>query len=542
MNIYFIGMMIAMAVFVIIGFFVSRRIRSAEDFYVAGRQAPVLLIAGSLIASYASTGMFMGDAGTFYDGGFSGMIILSGMQSAGYIIGAVFFGRYLRRSRTITIPEFFGSRFDSPAVKVIATVTAIATMTVYLLSIIQGVGTLMELVTGVDYKICIVIAMVVFTLISVTSGSSGVLITDTLMAAVFTGALVIGIGFIAKNTGGWFTSVETVAADPDLSALLSWGGKPGALYDTGIENVIWGVNYGIVWMSVCMVGPWQASRYQMAKDEHTVVRSAYWTGLFIFLLEFLTGMAAIMVHNADPDFTQPSHVLVWAAMHLMPKLLGVVLLTGILAAGISSATTFQTLVGTLFANDVLGGRLQRAGLSEEETQRRSIAIGRTVMVVVAVLVTGLALFNPPQIFVIMMFGGTIIASSWMPVAVASTFSKRITKVGAVAGMIAGFVCNFFVKLYLTFAGISLPAWLDTSIIGMVACVIAMVIGSALTQVTEEEKAARARMFVMPEIERDPAEIKKTLGYTRIAMGIGVLFAAILIVLWIVPYYIGTGRL
>ena len=44
-------------------------------------------------------------------------------------------------------------------------------------------------------------------------------------------------------------------------------------------------------------------------------------------------MAAIMVHNADPDFAQPSHVLVWAAMHLMPKLLGVVLLTGILAAG-----------------------------------------------------------------------------------------------------------------------------------------------------------------------------------------------------------------
>lgn len=106
MNIYFIGMCIAMSLYIVVGFIISRKIKDANDFYVAGRRAPVLLIAGSMIASYTSTGMFMGDAAQCYEGALSPVIILAGMQTAGYMIGAVFFGRYLRRSRVLTIPEF----------------------------------------------------------------------------------------------------------------------------------------------------------------------------------------------------------------------------------------------------------------------------------------------------------------------------------------------------------------------------------------------------------------------------------------------------
>ena len=113
MNIYFIGMCITMAIYVIMGLFISRKVKNANDFYVAGRRAPTLLIAGSIIASYASTGLFMGDAAQCYDGAFFTIILTIGMQNVGYIIGAVFFGRYLRRSKVMTIPQFFGKRFCS---------------------------------------------------------------------------------------------------------------------------------------------------------------------------------------------------------------------------------------------------------------------------------------------------------------------------------------------------------------------------------------------------------------------------------------------
>lgn len=538
MNIYLFGMIISLIIFTIIGAVISRRIRNAEDFYVAGRKAPVILIAGSLIASYSSTGMFMGDAAQCYDGVFSSIILFAGMQSAGYILGAVFFGRYLRRSKALTIPEFFGKRFDSRKMRALAAVTAMVTMAVYLLSVMQGVGTLMNAVTGVDYRICIAVCIAVFTLISVMSGSRGVLITDTLMAAVFTVALIIGVIFIAKNSGGWYGALEQVAANPDTTQVLSWGGKPGVLYNTGWENIVWGLNFGVVWMSVCMVGPWQSSRYQMAKDEHTIIRSSYWAALGVFALEFLAGIGAVMVRVSVPNMEDSSHVLLWASMNLMPKLLGVLMLTGILSAGISSATTFTSLIGASVANDIFG-----ASESEDsEEDKRYIRIGQWAMVLIAVIILLISVFNPPAIFVIMFLGGAVIASSWMPVAVACVFSKRLTKTGAFCGMLAGFLGCFVMKLIVGIGGFSLPAYLDSSIVGIVINIIAMVIGSSLTQVTEEEKAARAAMFVMPESEKNPADVRRTFRATRLALLIGPLFVVGMAAGWIIPYLRGIGAL
>ena len=172
MNIYFAGMCVAILFFLGLSCLISKKVKNAEDFYVAGRKAPLILIAGSMIASYTSTGLFMGDAAEAYQGAFSA-IIVANMQSAGYILGAVFFGRYLRRSGAMTIPEFFGQRFCSGKMRMLSAVTAMIMMSVYLLSVIQGVGTLMNVVTGISYNVCIVIAIVVFTFISVASGSFG---------------------------------------------------------------------------------------------------------------------------------------------------------------------------------------------------------------------------------------------------------------------------------------------------------------------------------------------------------------------------------
>lgn len=89
MNIYLIGMCIAMLSFLVISWLISKKVKNAEDFYVAGRKAPLILIAGSMIASYTSTGLFMGDAAEAYGGAFSA-ITLANMQSAGYILGQSF--------------------------------------------------------------------------------------------------------------------------------------------------------------------------------------------------------------------------------------------------------------------------------------------------------------------------------------------------------------------------------------------------------------------------------------------------------------------
>ena len=528
MNIYLFGMIVSIAVFVIISVVVSRKIKGAEDFYVAGRKAPVLLIAGSMIASYASTGLFMGDAATCYDGGFAAIVLFAGMQSAGYIVGAVFFGRYLRRSGAMTIPEFFGKRFHSVTLRKVAAITAIITMIVYLLSVIQGVGTLMAYVTGLSYNTCIIIAAVAFTFISIVSGSKGVLITDTMMAAIFTIAMIIATFVIAKNAGGWYDTVSSMAANPETAGFFSWTGKPGALYDNGIENMIWGLVYGVVWMSVCAIGPWQASRYQMAKNENTIVHSAVYAALGVFIVEFLAGIAAVMVNNVNPGMADSSHVLIWAATNLMPKVLGVVLLTGILSAGISSGTTFLSLVGASFANDIVGA-------SEEKTVR----VSRITMFIVSAVVLALGLLNSPAIFWVMYLGGAIIASSWMPVCFGAIFSRKMTKTAAIAGMIIGFVTCFGMKMCTAIGGIEFPAYFDPSLVGMVANVIILIVVSSMTKVTGDEKAEREALFIMPNNEYNEIQMDKSLKYAKQGLIVAALVSALIIIAWVIPYMKGV---
>lgn len=522
MNIYLLGMCLSFVVYLVVGLIISLRVKDANDFFVAGRNAPVILIVGSMIASYVSTGMFMGDAGEYYNGLFSPMTILATMQVVGYIYGAVFFGRYLRRSEVLTIPDFFGKRFCSEKVRKLTTITAIITMTVYLLSVMQGIGTLMSVVTGLKYNLCIIIAMLVFVAVSIISGASGVLITDTIMFAVFTIALVVSAFVIVNMAGGWTRVVNQLVHYHEKTGLLSWGGNTAYLYPTKAGNVCWGIIYGVVWLSVCMVGPWQSSRYLMAKNEHTVIRSSLFSAFGIFILQLLVGIASVTMNIFNPSLESASHVMIWGAMNILPTLMGVVLLTGVLAAGISSATTFLSLIGSSVANDIF------------KEKGNSIRVGRVAMVAVSLVVLLLAVFNPPQIRVILYFGGSIVAASWMPVALSSILSKRVTKTGAFVGMLVGFVGCFAVKLISSLAGLSLPVYLDSTIVGMVLNVIALLIGSALTQVTEEEKVARRKLFIVPESEKNPEEVRKTQNYLIAAIGLGVAIALILAIVWAIP--------
>lgn len=523
MNIYFAGMLFSMLIYILLGLMISRKVKSANDFYVAGRQAPTILIVGSLVASYCSTGLFMGDAGEAYSGFFSPMLIVAILQIVGYVYGSVFFGRYLRRSKAITIPEFFGLRFCSRAMRILSMITALVTLTVYLLSIMQGIGTLMNVVTGVNYNICILLALITFTVLTVTSGSKGVLITDTIMFGIFTFATIIGVFVIAHNGGGWVSVIEKVTQGN--VSLLSWSGDLSYFYPTGTENMVWAIAYGFVWMSVCMVGPWQSSRYLMAKNEHVVVRSSVWAATGIFLLQFLIAIAAVFVHAFDIQLDNPSHVMIWASMNVMPRILGVIMLTGVLAAGISSATTFLSLIGSSVANDIF----------EIANDKKKLHVGRVSIIIAAIIVIILSYYNPPAIFWIMYLGATVIACSWFPVCIASIWSKRVTKTGAFCGMLFGFLGCAIMKIYTSVSGVMLPIYLDSFFVGFIANIIAMIIGSAVTQVTQEEKSARESLFVVAAGEDDPMEVKRTMHSVLFFVILGIAVSGILLVCWIIPY-------
>ena len=80
--------------------YAGREVRHLEDYFVAGRQAPTLVVVGTLVASLLSTNAFLGEVGMAYAGYGTLIVTLVAINVAGYVGGALFFGRHLRRSRS----------------------------------------------------------------------------------------------------------------------------------------------------------------------------------------------------------------------------------------------------------------------------------------------------------------------------------------------------------------------------------------------------------------------------------------------------------
>ena len=158
MNIYFIGVIVSIIAYLLVGVYAGRRVKDTNDYYVSGRNAPTILIVGTLFASMLSVTGFMGDQGFCYGGNITTMVLLNTICACGYVAGPLLFGRYLRRSECNTMPEYFGTRYQDERIRRTAGVITIISLTAYLLSSITGVGILMEELTGLPYKVCLFLA------------------------------------------------------------------------------------------------------------------------------------------------------------------------------------------------------------------------------------------------------------------------------------------------------------------------------------------------------------------------------------------------
>ena len=240
MNIYNITILLSVIAYVIVGNYVGRKVKGLEDYFVVGRQAPVLLIVGTLVASFLSTNTFMGQAGFNYDKN-AAILLAPAILLCGYIYGALFFGRYLRRSRALTVAEYFAKRFNSRRVQIVAGVTVIVGIGFYLIAVSQGVALVISNLTPLSYTVALIIAWLSYTSFTLYAGSRGVVITDTMMFMLFSVVTFLAMISILNVHGGWFASMESLIHLEGKEDLMAWHGTtgPNMQFETPTDFLIW---------------------------------------------------------------------------------------------------------------------------------------------------------------------------------------------------------------------------------------------------------------------------------------------------------------
>jgi Na+/proline symporter len=536
MDIYSGAILVSLIVYIAVGNYAGRRVKKIDDYFVAGRKAPTLLIVGTLVASVLSTNIFLGETGFVYEGQAGPYILWPPIAAMGYIFGALLFGRYLRRSRALTVADYFGKRFHSQRVQTAAGITIIFGLGGYLLAVTQGTAFLLTQITDFTYTQALVIAWVSYTAFTMYSGTRGVILTDTLMFLLFTSVAMLALILLIQDAGGWAESVRRLTQVTEKPDLMAWHGVIGAdtPFSSALHFALWNMTLALAWGLVYAVSPWQSSRYLIARDEHVVMRAACFAAIFLILMELTLYAAGAVINLSDPGIQPSEMVIIHAALNLLPEMVGALLLAGIMAAGLSSASTFLSLVGFSVANDLVPHHVIE--------DKKMLRLSRLMMLGVGVITLVVAFVSPVDIFWLTYFVGTLFASSWGPVALMSVWSKKITADAAFWGIVSGFVFNALPKALAYLGWVELPFWLDPILLGALVSLTVVLVLSWFGNVSREEQIYRLQMHRIPEQEVNPAKARVTLFAPLFVAVYSVVMSITLFRIYVIPYQETAGIL
>ncbi len=526
MNIYTIGVLISILIYILIGNYSGKKVKNLDDYYVGGRNAGTIFITGTMFASMLSTNGFMGDAGFAYSGHITLMIIINTLCAAGYILGPLFFGRYIRRVEVNTMPEYFAKRFNSRPIQRLAGITTVLSLMAYLIAVIQGTAILMKELTGLSYELSLILSWITFTSFTFYSGSNGVILTDTIMCSLFLFATILAGPYIFKQLGGINKIIPNILNSNLDKNLISYHGVLNSEYKTAYDAISYSITMGLVWLITVSVSPWQAGRNLMAKNEHVTFRagslSVVLTTVFLSFLYFI----ALSINLVNPNIVPSEKVIIWACLEMVSPIIGVLVLTGIMAAGLSSASTFLSVAGFSMTQDVIA--------KDFKNPKKELSFSRIIMLLVGIISLSLAYILPPNIRIISWFASTIIAASWGPVAFMSVWSKKITKDSAYWGMLLGLLGQLLGNFLDEFTALEMKNFFHPFFIGIYLNFIGIYLASLKSKKTKEEKDFHKRMLVIPEEEKDPTLYKEDKKYAILLIFTGLFIVYIGLKFWALP--------
>jgi Na+(H+)/acetate symporter ActP len=133
---------------ILIGSFALRFSRTTSDFYVASRSVSPVWNASAIGGEYLSAASFLGVAGLILTYGVD-MLWFPVGYTAGYLVLLVLVAAPLRRSGAYTLPDFAQARLESMLVRRIASVMVVLIGWLYLLPQFVGAGLTLRVATGV---------------------------------------------------------------------------------------------------------------------------------------------------------------------------------------------------------------------------------------------------------------------------------------------------------------------------------------------------------------------------------------------------------
>lgn len=425
-----------------VGLYSRKQANSVDGFVLGGRQVGPWLTAFAYGTSYFSAVVFVGYAGQFgWKYGMSSTWIGIGNAIIGSLLAWIILGRRTKlltqHIGSRTMPDFFGTRFNSQSLRVAASIIAFVFLIPYTAGVYKGISTLFEMGFHIPYEYCVV-GMAIFTAVYVILGGyKATAINDFIQGIIMLFGIVVVIMAVLNAQGGLCAAINKMAALPsDADATVNggfaslWGPDPWNLLGVVVLTSLgtWGL-------------PQMVGKFYSITDQKAIRRGTIISTIFAVVISggcyFLGGFGRLFgtpptLPNGKLDFDS----VVPSMLETLPDALIALVVLLVLSASMSTLASLVLTSSSTMTLDLIY-RDKKASNSEVKSgeiddtakgniERRKVIVMRT-LIVFFIAISLLIALNPPT-FIAQLMGISwgALAGAFLAPFMLGLYWKRVT--------------------------------------------------------------------------------------------------------------------
>lgn len=492
-------LIVYLTIMMVVGIVASKRVRTISDFVNAGGRLGFWVFSLLMVASLVSGMTALGVAGLGYVAGYTTwweQLAVPLSLSLSVLLFGIKLNKLSKEKGILTVQDFLAMKFNNDrSARLISAIFSAFVSAVYLIGQYVAIGIIFKTVLGWDYRLGILVSLIVTLAYVVAGGLIAVSWTSFIQGLIVVVGLVSSSIIIVNNLGGLENINRTLGAitSGPFAGVLDklWGPWNAPLVSPMFLFTLFGLTVPLG----LAVAPHIINNVMALKD----ARKAHILPLTLFVLGFLLLSSAKIIGiagraaEAQGLIKLPEHPILAGskltdaifpvlAEKLLPPALYMGVAIVVLAAVMSTTDRLLLTFGVNMAYDIYHNVFAKTD------PRKVNLVNRLSIVSIGIITAYLALSPPPLIAWLIWLALGIMFSTWFPALTASLYWKGATKQGVIGGMIIGFLATLIVGyisakpplglgVNLTFLG----APIYFPVVGFIISTISLVIISLATR-------------------------------------------------------------
>lgn len=443
MAIKIIMLVVFFSVMIGVGLYCRKNATDVNGFVLGGRNVGPWLTAFAYGTSYFSAVIFVGYAGQFgWKFGVASTWVGIGNAIIGSLLAWVILGRRTRvmtqHLESKTMPDFFGQRFDSNMLKIVASIIVFVFLIPYTASLYNGLSRLFGMAFDLDYSVCIIVMAVLTGIYVIAGGYMATAMNDFIQGIIMIIGIIAVIAAVLNTHGGFMDAYTALAQVEDTTV----SSAPGAFASfLGPDPVSL---FGVVILT--SLGTWglpqMVQKFYAIKDEKAIARGTIISTIFALIVAggcyFLGGFGRLY----DIDVATVGFDAIIPAMleDLSPFLLSVVIIL-VLSASMSTLSSLVLTSSSTLTLDLIKGNIVKK--MEEKKQVLIMRIFVVVFIAISAIIA-MYQYNSNVSFIAQFMGISwgALAGAFLAPFIYSLYWKGVTKLSVVVNFV--FACGVMI--------------------------------------------------------------------------------------------------